>query len=137
MPQHGEFRSPLSPVEPEPPGKPPTPAPPAVALIAAWAGLLMLLASVVFVFLPGSQNPRAELERQQRYSAADRFLPLPIYGIAVTLFLGIVVLWQMRREPRPLPQAMILQRLQAWIGVVLALLAAVIIYADVALRGPR
>ena len=119
-----------------PPEKRPTPAPAWVALLAAWAGLLMLLASVVFVFLPGSVDPRAELEHARRYSAADRFLPLPIYGIAVALFLGIIVLWQMRKEPRPLHAALAAQRVQAWVGMVLALCAAVLIYAWVYFYGP-
>ena len=74
-----------------------------VALLAAWIGLLMLLAAIVFVFLPGSTDPVAELEHRTGYSFADRFLPLPIYGVTVAMFLGIVVLWQMRSEPRPFP----------------------------------
>ena len=119
-----------------PAGKP-TPAPAWVALAAAWLGLLMLVASAAFIFLPGSRDPRAELEHLQPYSVADRFLPLPIYGIAVALFLGIVVLWHMRREPRPLPDALVAQRVQAWVGIVLALVGAVVIYTWVALRGPK
>jgi hypothetical protein len=119
-----------------PPEKRPTPAPPWVALLAAWAGLLMLLASVVFILLPGSVDPRAELEHARQYSPADRFLPLPIYGIAVALFLGIVVLWQMRREPRPLHAALAAQRVQAWVGIALALAGAVVIYSWVGLKGP-
>jgi hypothetical protein len=107
-----------------------------VALLAAWAGLLMLIASIVFTLLPGSVDPRGELERARPYSAADRFLPLPIYGVTVALFLGIVVLWQMRKEPRPLAGALAAQRVQAWVGIVLALLGAVVIYGWVALRGP-
>ena len=119
------------------PSSKPTPAPAWVALAAAWLGLLMLVASVVFILLPGSRDPRAELEHLRPYSAADRFLPLPVYGITVALFLGIVVLWQMRREPRPLPDARVAQRVQAWVGIVLALLGAVVIYTWVAVRGPR
>jgi NADH:ubiquinone oxidoreductase subunit 5 (subunit L)/multisubunit Na+/H+ antiporter MnhA subunit len=115
----------------------PTPAPAWLALVTAWLGLIMLLASIVFIFLPGSQSPREELEHLRQYSLADRFLPLPIYGIAVVLFLGIVVFWQMRREPRPLPDALIAQRVQAWVGIGLALTATVIIYTWVGLRGPR
>ena len=121
---------------PDPPPPAPTPAPPWVALLAAWAGLLMLIASVVFVFLPGSKSPRAELEGSRPYSPADRFLPLPIYGITVALFVGIVGLWQMRKEPRPLPDAMVAQRVQAWAGIVLALLGAAVIYVWVYFRGP-
>ena len=96
----------------------------------------MLAASVVFVFLPGSRDARAELEHRTTYSLADRFLPVPIYGIAVALFVGIVVFWQMRKEPRPLTDALVAQRVQAWVGIVLALLGAAVIYVWVALRGP-
>ena len=119
-----------------PPEYKPTPAPPWVALLAAWAGLLMLIASIVFTLLPGSVDPRRELERERPYSPADRFLPLPIYGVTVALFLGIVVLWQMRKEPRPLPHAMVAQRMQAWAGIVLAVMGATVIYVWVYFRGP-
>jgi hypothetical protein len=114
----------------------PTPTPAWVPLLTAWLGLIMLVASIVLIFLPSSVNPREELEHAREYSAADRFLPVPIYGIALTLFLGIVVLWQMRKEPRPLPAALVNQRVQAWVGIVLALLGAVLIYVWVGLRGP-
>ena len=67
----------------------------------------------------------------------DRFLPVPMYGIALVLFLGIVVLWQMRKEPRPLDDALVNQRVQAWVGIVLAIVGAVVVYVYVALRGPR
>jgi len=123
---------------PDPPrDRKPTPAPAWVALAAAWAGLLMLVASVVFTLLPGSVNPRQELEHARAYSPADRFLPLPIYGIAVALFLGIVVLWQMRKEPRPLHDAQVAQRVQAWTGIALAVLGAAVIYGGVYFRGPK
>jgi hypothetical protein len=56
--------------------------------------------------------------------------------VAVAVFLGIVVLWQMRQEPRPLPAALVAQRVQAWVGIVLAILGAAIIYVHVAIRGP-
>ncbi|HEY8667995.1 MAG TPA: hypothetical protein VIL86_15190 [Tepidisphaeraceae bacterium] len=125
---------PLKPVE-EP--KRLTPAPAWVALATAWLGLAMLLASIVFLFLPGSRNPVAELEHRQAYSIKDRFLPYPIYGITITLFLGIVVLWQMRKEPRPLPDALVNQRMQALVGIALALIAAAVIYGYVAIWGPR
>ena len=139
MKSQDTFRSPLPPIDPPGPVKRhrPTPAPAWVALAAAWSGLLMLAASVVFVFLPGSVDPRAELEGSRAYSTADKFLPLPIYGVTVAMFLGIVVLWQMRREPRPLPEALVAQRVQAWVGIVLAFCGAVVIYTWVGLRGPR
>jgi len=97
----------------------------------------MLALSIVFIFLPGSASPVEELEHLRRYSLADRFLPLPIYGITVALFLGIVVLWQMRGEARPLPDALVAQRAQAWVGIALALAATVVIYTWVGFRGPR
>ena len=128
---------PLKPVDDGREEKKPTPAPPWVALIAAWSGLITLVCSIALPFLPGSRRPREELEHRAPWSAADRWLPFPIYLSVVALFLGIVVLWQMRREPRPLPDALIAQRIQAWAGIVLALLATVIVYTAVALRGPR
>jgi hypothetical protein len=108
-----------------------------VALLAAWCGLVVLGCAVVFVLLPGSRNPTAELEHATPYSAKDKFLPVPVYGVSFALFLGIVVLWQMRREPRPLPPALVAQRVQAWVGIVLALLAAAVVYGYVALFGPK
>jgi len=126
---------PLLDYRPEP--KKPTPAPAWVAFLAAWVGLTMVFASVVFILLPGSKNPVAELEHRTAYSIADRFLPLPIYGATIAMFLGIVSLWQMRKEPRPLPDAMVAQRVQAWVGIWLGLIGAAIIYLHVALHGPR
>ena len=126
----------LPPLDPNGP-PPPRLAPPIVALLAAWLGLFTLLASIVFPFLPGSRDPRAELQHLRPYSFADRFLPFPIYGSVVAMFLGIVVLWQMRREPRPLEEALNAQRVQAWVGIALAVLGAAIIYLYVGLRGPR
>src|SRR4051812_6362019 len=132
-----DFRSPLPPPDPPGPIKRPLLAPPWVALLAAWLGLLTLVASIVFPFLPGSRDPRAELTHLRSYSFADAFLPLPIYGSVVAMFLGIVVLHQMRKEPRPLPDGLVAQRVQAYAGITLAILGAAIIYAWVALRGPR
>lgn len=105
-----------------------TPAPPWVALLAAWTGLLTLLAAVVLPFLPGSRRPRLELEGARQYGFADRYIPFPVYLSVIALFLGIIVLRQMRKEPRPLPPPMQAQRLQAWAGIVLACVGIVIIY---------
>ena len=102
---------PLRPVEDPPRASKPTPAPAWVALATAWLGLIMLIASVAFIFLPGSQSPREELENLREYSLADRFLPLP--------------------------DALVAQRVQAWVGIVLALVATVVIYTWVGFRGPR
>jgi hypothetical protein len=137
VPRYDDSPLPLRPVEDPPRASKPTPAPAWVALATAWLGLVMLLATVVFIFLPGSQSPREELENLREYSLADRFLPLPAYGITVALFLGIIVLWQMRKEPRPLPDALVAQRVQAWVGIVLALVGTIVIYTWVGFRGPR
>jgi hypothetical protein len=125
------------PLKPAPPTKRPTLAPPWVALLTAWLGLLVLILSIVFVFLPVSSHPLEELQHRRPYSFVERFLPFPIYGIALVLALGWYgVLRQMRLEPRPLPDALVHQRLQTWVGMILALIGAVIIYAWVGFRGP-
>jgi hypothetical protein len=124
--------------EPRPaPSRMPTPAPAWLALLAPWLGLAVLVGSIVFVLLPGSADPVAELKHARDYSPADKFLPLPIYGAALALFVGIVVLWQMRKEPRPLAAPLVAQRVQAWVGIGLTLAGVVVIYGWVALRGPR
>jgi hypothetical protein len=99
-----------------------------VALLAAWLGLLTLAASIVLLCLPGSRNPRAELEHARPYSMADRFFPVPVYLSVAALFVGIVVFWQMRREPKPLPPAMVAQRVQAAVGIALALAGIALFY---------
>jgi hypothetical protein len=121
-----------------PPDPPPrlTPAPAWVALAAAWLGLIALVMAGILPLLPGTRDPRAELEHLRPYSVADRFLPAPVYTAAFGLFVGIIVLWQMRRERRPLEPAMAAQRVQAWTGIGLSLLAAGIVYLFTALRGP-
>ena len=126
-------------MKPPPDDKPlPTPAPAWVPLINAWLGLATLAASVVLLLLPGSKNPRAELEHARPYTAADRFFLVPVYLSVVTLFVGIIVYWQMRREPRPLPDGMVVQRFQAAVGMALALIAIVIFYTFAAHRaGPK
>ena len=132
-----EFVSPIKPPESFDPPRLPTPAPAWVAFSAAWLGLIVLIAAIVFLFLPGTKDPVAELEHLKTYSLADRFLLLPMYGVAVVLFLGCTVFWQMRRHPRPLPEPMVMQRVQAWIGIALAIIAMIILYTHVALHGPR
>ncbi len=117
--------------------KPLTPAPAWVALLAAWFGLIVLIASIVLIFLPGSQHPKEELEHLKPYSFADRYLPVPLYGIVIALFVGIVVLRQMRDVPRPLAEGYVAQRVQAWVGIVLSLIATAVIYTWVGIHGPR
>ena len=126
----------LPPLNPDPLPQPRL-APAWVALLSAWLGLLTLIAAIAFPFLPGSRDPKAELQHLKPYSFADKFVLLPLYGSVVAMFLGIIVLWQMRREGRPLPPALGSQRVQAWVGIALAILGAAVIYAYVALRGPR
>ena len=118
------------------PPKPRTPAPPWVALLAAWAGLLAVVVAIAIPFLPGSKDPVAELQHASPYSIADRVLAGGIYVSPIAIVLGIVVLWQMGDERRPLPDALVAQRVQAWVGIVLGILGAAIIYAWVAFRGP-
>ena len=129
-------RDALPPLDPNGPARPRL-APPWVALLTAWLGLVTLACSIVLPFLPGTRDPRAELEHLKGYSLADKFVPIPMYGPVVTLFIGIVVLWQMRREPRPLADGLVAQRVQAWAGMVLALVGCIIVYTWVGLRGPR
>jgi hypothetical protein len=125
----------LPPLDPNGP-PPPRLAPAWVALGCAWLGLLTLATAIVVPFLPGSRDPRGELQHLRPYALADRFILVPLYAAVVALFLGIVVLWQMRRERRPLPDALVAQRVQAWVGMALALAGVAVIYAWVGLRGP-
>jgi hypothetical protein len=115
-----------------PPRDQPMLAPPWVALLAAWLGLFMVAASLVLPFLPGSQYPRFEIEHLFPYSAADKYLVFAVYFSPISLFVGIAVLWQMRKESRPLPPALSAQRLQAWVGIVLTIVGTIIVYAWVA-----
>ena len=125
---------PLKPVADEEPMRPSTPAPAWVAFAVAWLGLITLFASILLLILPGTHNPREELEHAKPYSAADRFFPVPVYMSVVTLFFAIVVLRQMRHEPRPLPDTLVAQRVQAGVGIVLSLVAIIIFYAVAAHR---
>jgi hypothetical protein len=128
---------PLKPPDDRPEKSRPTLAPAWLALLTSWLGLFMLVAAIVFTLLPGSRDPVAELQHARPFSLQDRFLPIPIYGIALVLFLGIVILWQMRKEPRPLPEELVYQRIQAWTGIVLSLIGAAVVYGYVALHGPK
>ena len=127
---------PLKPAEDPAPPRKPTPAPAIVALLAPWVGLISLILAIILPFLPGSRDPVAELTHAQPWSPADRFIAVVIYIPPLAIFLGVIVLWQMRKEPRPLPDALFAQRVQAKVAIGLALLASFIIYLFVALRGP-
>ncbi len=129
-----DFQSPLPPLEAS--ASEHRPAPAWVALLAAWGGLVTLVSAGIVPFLPGSRDPRAELERLAPYSPADRVIPVPLYACAATLCLGIIVLWRMRKAARPLSDALAAQRVQAWVGIALGSIGATVIYLFVALRGP-
>ncbi|HEV8290454.1 MAG TPA: hypothetical protein VGP94_00960 [Tepidisphaeraceae bacterium] len=112
------------------------PAPAWVALAAPWLGLLTLILSIVIFLVPGSRDPRAELTHARPYSAADWVLMIAIYTSVVAVFVGLLVLWQMRTQPRPLSTPLAAQRLQVIVGLILAGVGIAIIYIGVALRGP-
>jgi hypothetical protein len=123
----------------QPPPDPPkrrTLAPAWLALASAWLGLLNLGLSVAVPFVPGSKDPRAELTHARPYSAADWVLLVAIYLCPLTITLALVVIRQMGTEPRPLPEPLRLQRVQAFFGIALAVISAVVLYTFVALRGP-
>ena len=115
---------------------PRTPAPAWVALASAWLGLLCVLTSMAVPLVPGSTDPTAELTHAKVYSWADRVILVPAYLAVSAIFLGFIVFRQMATEPRPLPDALLSQRTQAKVGIVLGLVGAAIMYIFVALRGP-
>ena len=108
-----------------------------MSLASAWLGLFCVILSAAVPFVPGSSDPQAELTHLKPYSTADRLIVVAIYLSPASMCLGIIVLWQMASEARPLPQALINQRVQAWVGISPGLIGAAIIYIFVALRGPR
>jgi hypothetical protein len=118
------------------PASPPTPAPAWVALLSVWTGLAALALAAAVPFVPGSRDPVGELTHARPYAMADKILPVSMYLQPAAMFLGIVVFWQMRKEPRPLPDAMVIQRLQAGVGIGLAISAMVFAYLFVWWRGP-
>ncbi len=130
-----EDELPLKPLE-EAPRKQATPAPAWVALCAPWLGLLTLILSIVVFIVPGSRDPQAELMHAKPYSAADWLVMIALYNSVVAIFVALLVVWQMRHQPRPLSDPLVAQRLQAIVGLVLALIGIAIVYIGVALRGP-
>jgi uncharacterized Tic20 family protein len=95
-----------------------------------------LVGFLLVPLLPGSRDPVAELTHARPLSPADRFLAVIIYIPPLANYHGFIVLWQMRKERRPLPDALFAQRMQAKFAIGLALIASFIIYLFVALRGP-
>ena len=99
-------------------------------------GLLDVALAAAVPFVPGSRDPRAELTHARPYAPADWVLLFAIYLCPLTITLSGIVIRQMGTEPRPLPEPLRLQRIQAFAGIALALAAAAILYTFVALRGP-
>jgi hypothetical protein len=130
-----EDELPLKPAEPRP-RKQVTPAPAWVALAAPWLGLITLILSIVTFIVPGSRDPQGELMHARPYSTADIVLPVALYIAVAAIFIGLLVLWQMRTQPRPLSAPLAAQQLQAMVGLVLAAIGVTIVYIGVALRGP-
>src|SRR5215212_10288491 len=121
---------PLKPVA-DTPTKERTPAPAWVALASPWLGLLTLILSIVVFLVPGSRDPRAEFTHQRPWSAADIVVTIADYTSVVAVFVGLVVIWQMRTQPRPLSAPLAAQRLQAIVGLLLAFLGVIIMYVGI------
>ena len=82
--------------------------------------------------MTGSRDPRAELSHTQPYSAADLMVPIALYMAAIAVFIPLVIFWQMRTQPRPLLAPLAAQRLQAIVGMSLAIIGIAIVYFGVA-----
>ena len=121
---------PLKPVADEPKNER-NPAPAWVALAAPWLGLITLILSIAVFLVPGSRDARAEFTHQRPWSAADVVVTIAEYMSVVAVFVGLVVIWQMRTQPRPLSAPLAAQKLQAMVGLVLAFAGVGIIYVGV------
>ena len=118
---------PLKPVA-DTPRKERIPAPAWVALAAPWLGLITLILSITVFLVPGSRDPRAELAHQRPWSAADIVVTIAEYMAVLAVFVGLVVILQMRTQPRPLSTPLAAQRLQAIVGLSLSFIGVAIIY---------
>lgn len=107
------------------------PAPAWVALASPWLGLLTLILSIAIFLVPGSRDPRAEVTHQRPWSAADIVVTIAEYTSVVAVFVGLVVIWQMRTQPRPLSAPLAAQKLQAIVGLILAFIGVAIIYVGI------
>jgi hypothetical protein len=121
---------PLKPPDDPPPER--IPAPAWLALLSPWLGLITLALSILTFIVPGSRDPRAELSHAQPYSAADLMVPIALYMAAIAVFIPLVIFWQMRTQPRPLLAPLAAQRLQAIVGMSLAIIGIAIVYFGVA-----
>jgi hypothetical protein len=107
------------------------PAPAWVALAAPWLGLLTLSLSIIVFIVPGSRDPQAEFTHQRPWSAADIVVTIAEYTSVLAVFVGLVVIWQMRTQPRPLSAPLVAQQLQAIVGMVLSSIGVAIIYVGI------
>ncbi len=121
---------PLKPVV-DKPKKEPNPVPAWVALAAPWLGLLTLILSMVVFAVPGSRDPRAEFTHARPWSPADVVVTIADYTSVLAVFVGLVVIWQMRTQPRPLSAPLAAQRMQAIVGLVLSFIGIAIIYVGI------
>lgn len=121
---------PLKPIV-EKPKKERHPAPAWVALASPWLGVLTLVLSIVIFIVPGSRDPQAEFMHQRPWSAADVMVTIASYISVLAVFVGLVVIWQMRTQPRPLSAPLAAQRLQAIVGLVLSFAGVAIIYVGI------
>jgi len=115
------------------PKKEPIPAPAWVALASPWLGLLTLILSIVVFLVPGSRDPHAEFTHQRPWSAADIVVTIAEYTSVLAVFVGLVVIWQMRTQPRPLSAPLAAQKLQAIVGLILSFIGIAIIYVGILL----
>jgi hypothetical protein len=107
------------------------PAPAWVALAVPWLGLLTIILAIVVFIVPGSRDPVAEFRHQRPWSAADVVVTVAEYTSVLAVFVGLVVLWQMRTQPRPLSTPLAAQRIQAIVGLVLSFIGVAIIYVGI------
>src|SRR3954466_6749066 len=121
---------PLKPIV-DKPKKEPTPASTWIALAAPWLGLLTLILSIVVFLVPASRDPQAEFTHQRPWSPADVIVTIAEYLSVLAVFVGLVVIWQMRTQPRPLSAPLAAQKLQAIVGLILAFLGVAIIYVGI------
>jgi hypothetical protein len=121
---------PLKPVADEP-RRERSPAPAWVALAAPWLGLLTLILSIIVFIVPASRDPQAEFTHQRPWSPADVVVTIAEYTAVVAVFVGLVVIWQMRTQLRPLSAPLAAQRLQAIFGLVLSFIGIAIVYVGI------
>jgi hypothetical protein len=92
-----------------------------LSLLSAWMGLAVLALALAMVFV--------------RSLFADPLLPIALYGAALSMTLGGLVLWSHRKDAAPEP-AVRAQRTQSKVGIGLSLAAVTIVYVLIAYARP-